>query len=197
VLSPHTDDGELGAGGTISRLLNEGSEVTYLAFSAPRKILKDECQESLKVLGVTDFKIFDFPVRHFPQHRQDILEILYKNNKENQIDLVLTPSTHDLHQDHQTVTKETLRAFKTSTILGYELQWNLIVSHENCFISLSEEDIEKKISACWKYQSQIELKRPYFNKKYIRSLARSRGLKIGKPFAESFEAIKLVIKSDE
>lgn len=197
VLSPHTDDGELGAGGTISRLMSEGSDITYLAFSAPRKVLKEECKSSLEVLGVSDYRIFDFAARKFPQTRQEILEILYKYNKENQVDLVLTPSTHDLHQDHQTVTTEALRAFKKCTILGYELPWNLIVSHENCFISLAEEDIEKKINACWKYQSQIKLNRVYFNKDYLRSLARSRGLKIDEHFAESFEAIKLVIKSIE
>jgi len=44
VLSPHTDDGELGAGGTIVKLVENGSEVTYFALSAPREILKSECR---------------------------------------------------------------------------------------------------------------------------------------------------------
>lgn len=69
VLSPHTDDGELGAGGTIAKLVENGSEVTYFAFSAPREILKRECKKCLEVLGVKEFEIFDFKVRHFPESR--------------------------------------------------------------------------------------------------------------------------------
>ncbi|MFX0168065.1 MAG: PIG-L deacetylase family protein [Candidatus Hodarchaeota archaeon] len=195
VLSPHTDDGELGAGGTIARLVENGSYVTYYAFSAPKVRLKNECKKSLAVLGVSDFKIFDIQVRIFPKLRQEILDILYAFNQETEIDLVLTPSTNDLHQDHQTVTNEALRIFKDSTILGYELPWNLIVFRESCFIPLQDHHVEKKIQALWNYQSQIETKKQYFNKEYLESLMRSRGLKINRAYAEAFEAIKVVFKS--
>ncbi|MFW9934517.1 MAG: PIG-L deacetylase family protein [Candidatus Thorarchaeota archaeon] len=193
ILSPHTDDGELGAGATIAKLVEQGSDITYFAFSAPRLQLKKECQKSLNVLGITDFKFFDFKARHFPELRQQILEILYRYNKKNTVDLVFTPSTNDLHQDHQTITNETLRSFKSSTILGYELPWNHIEFRENCFVALSEQHIQKKIDALWNYQSQIEQKRIYFDKEYLKSLLRANGLKIGVQYAETFEAIKLVL----
>ena len=193
VLSPHTDDGELGAGGTIARLVEQGSQVTYFAFSAPKANLRDECKKSLKVLGVKDFEIFDIEVRLFPSLRQKILDILYTYNKERHFDLILTPSTNDLHQDHQTVTNEALRIFKQSTILGYELPWNLIEFKENCFVSLEETHVKKKITALWNYKSQIETKRPYFNEEYLKSLMRAHGLKIRSEYAEAFEAIKLVL----
>jgi LmbE family N-acetylglucosaminyl deacetylase len=195
VLSPHTDDGELGAGGTIARLVETGSEVTYFAFSVPKTQLKDECNKSLEVLGVTDSKMFDIEVRRFPKQRQAILDILYAYYKDTETDLVLTPSTNDLHQDHQTVTNEALRLFKDSTILGYELPWNLIVFRESCFIPLEHRHVKKKIQALWNYKSQIEAERQYFNKEYLESLMRSRGLKIKKKYAEAFEAIKVVFKS--
>jgi LmbE family N-acetylglucosaminyl deacetylase len=195
ILSPHTDDGELGAGGTIAKLVEQGSDVTYFAFSAPRTQLREECQKSLEVLGITDFKIFDFKARHFPELRQQLLEILYKYNKKNKVDLVLTPSTNDLHQDHQTVTSEALRSFKSSTILGYELPWNHIEFRENCFVSLSTQHVNKKIKALWNYQSQIDQERKYFDKEYLRSLMMANGLKISVQFAETFEAIKLVFLS--
>jgi len=99
-LSPHTDDGELAAGGTIARFVEEGFNVTYVALSAPRAELHDECARCLEVLGVCDFSIMDFPRRHFPQKRQEILQFLYDYNQENEVDLVLTPSTKDLHQDN-------------------------------------------------------------------------------------------------
>jgi len=194
VLSPHTDDGELGAGGTIAKLVENGSKVTYFAFSAPKKILRTECKKCLEVLGVKEFEIFDFKVRHFPESRQDILEILFEYNKEKKPDLILTPSTNDLHQDHQTITNEALRAFKCSTIFGYELPWNNIVFMENCFIRLKERHVQKKIEALWNYKTQIS-KRHYFDKEYLIGLTRSRGAQIGVKYAEAFEAIKLVLDS--
>ncbi len=194
VLSPHTDDGELGAGGTMAKLIENGSKVKYFAFSAPREILKKECKKCLEVLGVKDFGIFDFKVRRFPENRQEILEVLFECNQENEIDLILTPSTNDLHQDHQTVTNEALRAFKRSTILGYELPWNNIVFRENCFIMLEEKHVQKKIEALWNYQTQIS-QRQYFDKEYLRGLTRSRGAQIGEKYAEAFEAIKLVLNA--
>ena len=195
VLSPHTDDGELGAGGTMAKLLERGSEITYFAFSAPKARLREECKKSLEVFGVRNYEIFDIQVRLFPGQRQKILDILYDYNRENQVDLVLTPSTNDLHQDHQTVTNEALRVFKESTILGYELPWNLIDFKENCFVSLEEHHVKKKISALWNYESQIQANRPYFNEKYLKSLMRAHGLKIRKVYAEAFEAMKLVLNT--
>jgi LmbE family N-acetylglucosaminyl deacetylase len=194
VLSPHTDDGELGAGGTIAKLVENGSQVTYFAFSAPRDVLREECIRALNVLDVKKFEIFDFQVRYFPTHRQEILEILFNYNEKNKPDLVLTPSPNDLHQDHQTVTNEALRAFKHSTVLGYELPWNNIVFRENCFITLEERHVHKKIDALWNYKSQIS-RRHYFDKEYLIGLTRSRGLQINEKYAEAFEAIKIVLGS--
>lgn len=191
VLSPHTDDGELGAGGTISRLVEEGDQVAYLAFSSMKPILERECSEALRVLGVENAGILRFAKRSFPKQRQEILQYLYDYNASNDVDLVLTPSTLDLHQDHQVVTNECLRAFKHSTILGYELPWNNIVFHQNCFIPLNKRHIEKKLEALWKYQTQIG--KPYFDRDYLRGLARSRGVQVGVKYAEAFEVIKLVL----
>ncbi|MDP6458199.1 MAG: PIG-L family deacetylase [Candidatus Bathyarchaeota archaeon] len=191
VISPHTDDGELAAGGTIRRFVEEGSNVSYIALSAPRKELKEECAECLGILGVEDYFILDFPRRRFPEKRQEILQYLFDYNKEHRVDLVLTPSTQDLHQDHQTVTNEVMRAFKHSTIFGYELPWNNIIFHENCFISLNGAHVEKKLRALKCYDTQKT--RLYFDREYLHGLLRAKGLHIGEKYAESFEVIKLVL----
>ena len=191
VLSPHTDDGELAAGGTIIRLLEEGSNIFFVAFSAWRPILKSECKKSLATLGVEDYEILDFPRRHFPDKRQELLQYLYDLNLNRKFDLILTPSTNDLHQDHQTVTNEALRAFKNSSILGYELPWNHIEFRENGFVALKREHVDIKIKALWCYKTQID--RPYFDKEYLIGLTRSRGLHIGVKYAEAYEVIKFII----
>jgi len=193
VLSPHTDDGELGAGATISRFLEEGTEFIYLAFSAPNEELRKECVRSLKILGLaeTNIKILDFPRRFFPRNRQEILQTLYDLHESEQIDLVFTPSTRDLHQDHGVVTREALRIFKQSTILGYELPWNHIDFMENCFVAIEETHLKRKLDALNQYKSQH--KHHYFSPEYVRSLAITRGGQIATRYAESFELIKLVL----
>lgn len=191
VLSPHTDDGELASGGTIARLIENGCHVHFVAFSAWRQVLKDECAASMKTLGVEDYAILDFPRRHFPEKRQEILQYLYDLNRERKFDLVLTPSTSDLHQDHQAVTNEALRAFKHSSILGYELPWNHIEFKENGFVSLQREHVDLKLKALLCYETQHG--RPYFDEDYLIGLTRSRGLHVGVKYAEAYEVIKIIL----
>lgn len=202
VLAPHTDDGELGAGGTIARLIEAGSRVTYVAFSTaaqsvpdgmPRDILKTEVRNATQVLGIANENliIFDYEVRKLNFHRQQVLEDLVSIRQEGDYDLVLTPSLADIHQDHSTVAQESLRAFKNTTILGYELIWNNLSLDTKCFVSLERRHIEKKISALSEYKSQTG--RAYMSEEFTFSLATTRGVQSGLPYAECFEVIRLFL----
>ena len=77
-------------------------------------------------------------------------------------------------------------------MLGYEVPWNNLEFRTNCFISFSEDLLKKKIAALNVYESQKH--RSYANAEFIRSLAVTRGVQIGKSFAECFEVIRWVIK---
>jgi LmbE family N-acetylglucosaminyl deacetylase len=191
-LSPHTDDAELGAGGTLSKLKRTGADITVFGFSAPRTVNEEEFRASTDVLGADSVEIFDFETRRFLSDRQDILQILYDYSQEYQPDLVLTPSTSDLHQDHQVVTEEAMRAFRSATVLGYELPWNNIHFDQNCFIELDEADVEMKLEMLRKYESQVG-RRNYFEEDYLRGLVRTRGVQVDARFAEGFEAIRMVL----
>lgn len=203
VLAPHTDDGEFGCGGSVIRFIDEGKDVYYVAFSTaeesvpdpwPKDILKTEVIEATKRLGISKDKliIYNFKVRELSYHRQEILEELVKINNNLCPDLVFMPSSNDLHQDHATVSSEGIRAFKNTTILGYEIPWNNIEFQTEAFIILSEEDINKKINALNAYNSQKG--RSYANEEFIRSLARTRGVQMGSRYAEAFEVIRWVIR---
>ena len=197
VLSPHTDDAELGAGGTIARLLEEGASVQYVAFSAPQRALINECERALKMLSDkengADISILNFERRKFHENRQAILQWLYDFNEENPPDLVLTPCRADVHQDHQTITNEAIRCFKMSSIFGYILRWNCIMIKEDVTISLEERHIKSKLAALSQYYSQRS--RPYFDLEYQRSEAYVRGLMSPSHLAEAFEMIRLGIPS--
>lgn len=202
VLAPHTDDGELGCGGSISRLISLNKEVLYVAFSictrslpthlAPDTLAK-EVRNATTILGIKqeNLILYDFDVRRFKEFRQDILEEMVKIKIKFDPDLIFVPSPTDIHQDHQVISEEGLRAFKNASILGYELPWNNISFNTRCFIKLSEEDIRKKVEALTAYQSQSH--RTYLNEEFIRGLAITRGVQINVKFAEAFEMIRWVM----
>ncbi len=203
VLAPHTDDGELGCGGTIAKFVAEGATVHYVAFSAceqsvlpqfPSDILITEVKAATQVLGIKpeNLTLLKYDVRTFNYERQPILDDILKIKAKVQPDLVFIPSLNDIHQDHATIAIEALRAFKFSTVLSYELPWNNINFTTNCFSSLEEIYVEKKIEALKKYESQAH--RAYANGEFIKGLARTRGVQINLPFAEAFEVVRWIIK---
>ncbi|HTY52844.1 MAG TPA: PIG-L deacetylase family protein [Methanomicrobiales archaeon] len=201
VISPHTDDGELGCGGSIARFTEEGDEVSYVALSSceksvppeyPCDILRKEVRNATKVLGISEPILYEYAVREFPRLRQEILDTLISLKASIQPDIVFTPSSFDTHQDHKTTREETLRAFKQCTILGYEQPWNNITFNTLAFVSLKERHIEKKVRALGCYETQKH--RAYLNRDFIRGLALTRGVQVEEQFAEAFEVIKWVMR---
>ena len=202
VLAPHTDDGELGCGGSIAKLIEEGNEVYYIAFSKAQKslqsglppnILETEVKAATKVLGINESHLilFDYEVRTFPQHRQQILEHLIEIREKINPNLVLAPSPTDIHQDHHVIASEALRAFKKITILGYEEPWNNVVFSTRSFIKLEKRHVLMKVEALRCYKSQMH--RSYLTEEFVWSLAKVRGVQIGSEYAESFEVVRFVI----
>jgi N-acetylglucosamine malate deacetylase 1 len=205
VLSPHTDDAELGCGGTISKLLEQGVEIIWAVFSTaedslpkelPRDTLKREFKEVTKFLKIDEKKliIFDYKVRRLHEKRQEILEHLIKIRNKFKPDLVIMPSLNDIHQDHQVIANETVRAFKTcASIISYELPWNHVNFNTQAFMKLEQSHVIKKYEILMKFKSQINLKRNYFKKEYIFGLANVRGTQCNAKYAEAFEVIRWIL----
>jgi LmbE family N-acetylglucosaminyl deacetylase len=202
ILAPHTDDGELGCGGSIAKFCAEGKEVFYAAFclcakslpaDLPTNTLELECKKAISILGIpsSNLILFDYEVRELPASRQKILEELIQLNKKINPDLVLLPAASDIHQDHQVIHQEGMRAFKNTTLAGYELPWNNNKFHHNFFVRLTETEIEKKVNALKEYKSQSH--RNYMQEDFIRSLAKVRGVQCNHEYAEAFEMYKWVI----
>ena len=201
VLAPHTDDGEFGCGGTMARLVDQGVEVRYVAFSIATKSLPEgfapdtlarEVREATAELGIPDgsLDVHDFEVRTFPVHRQDILELLIGLWEEWGPDIVFQPSLHDVHQDHQVIAAEGLRAFKRTTILGYEIPWNNFDFAYQAYVSLQQAHVDRKVAALSRYASQQH--RRYSDPEYIRNVARTHGINVNRDFAEVFEVYRVV-----
>ena len=104
--------------------------------------------------------------------------------------MVLLPAASDVHQDHQVIHQEGLRAFKNTSFAGYELPWNNYSFRTNFFMKLTEQELDKKIEALGQYRSQSH--RNYMNPDFIRSLAKVRGVQCDSQYAEAFEIYKLI-----
>jgi LmbE family N-acetylglucosaminyl deacetylase len=202
VLAPHTDDAELGCGGTIARMLEEGIEVHVAAFStaeaslptgAAPDTLRREFLEAMKVLGVPakNALVYGYPVRRLSEHRQEVLETLVQLRGRLAPDAVFLPSGSDLHQDHQVLHAEGLRAFKAFTCWGYELPWNHVTFSAQSFVTLQQRHIDVKWRALNAYQTQLALGRPYFARDFIAGLARVRGAQVNAEFAEAYDVMRL------
>ena len=202
VLAPHTDDGEFGCGGTMARLVEDGAEVRYVAFSIatkslpegfPADTLAEEVKEATAEIGIPagNLTVHDFDVRTFPDHRQEILELLIQLWEELEPDAVLQPTLNDIHQDHQVIAMEGLRAFKRTTILGYEIPWNNFNFDYQAYVALERGHLKKKTAALAKYASQQH--RRYSDPEYIWNVARTRGINVNRSYAEVFQVYRAVL----
>lgn len=176
--------------------------MTYIAFSTveesvpegyPKNQLELELRKATASLGILEENliVFKYTVRKLNYVRQEILEQLIEIRKTRQVDMVFMPVLDDIHQDHSTIAAEGLRAFKNSSILGYELMWNNIEFRTNAFISVSAENLQAKVDALQCYESQQG--RSYMSPDFIKSLATVRGVQCGKQYAEAFEIIRWII----
>ena len=134
--------------------------------------------------------VHDFDVRTFPERRQEILEQLVALWEEWRPDVVFQPSLHDIHQDHQTIAEEGLRAFKRTTILGYEIPWNNFDFAYQWYVALEKKHIERKVAALDKYASQQH--RRYANPEYVWNVARTHGINVNREYAEVFQVYRVI-----
>lgn len=199
ILAPHTDDGEFGCGASISKWIEEGKEVYYATFSAckhavlpqfPEDILITEVKAATASLGIPpeNLILFDYGVRTFNYHRQEILDELIRLRQKIQPDMVVMPSMNDIHQDHKTIAEEGLRAFKFCSILSYEMPWNNLTFNATYFQTIDQKHLTKKQEALKLYKSQAH--RPYSHPDFINGLATTRGIQINTKWAEAFEIVR-------
>lgn len=201
LLAPHPDDPEYACGGSIARWAKD-NDIYYAAFSPCKQSLPEgfsedtlykELKASASILNIPESHVFtyDFPVRYFPEHRQEILEMLVRLRKKINPDIVVLPNSTDIHQDHHVIYQEGKRAFKHACLIGYELPWNNITFTASFHVKLSRENLNVKWDAICAYKSQ-EI-RAYKSLEFFDGLARVRGMQVGSEFAEAFELIRWVL----
>lgn len=189
-LAPHTDDIEFGCGASIARWVMEGAKVYGISFSCGTANSK-EFKNASKILGLKEATVLQFETRLFQKARQLILNQMVFLERRIKPHIVLIPSTSDTHQDHQVIRDEGFRAFKRTSLIGYEMPQNNLTFQTNMLVKVEEKHIQKKLDSLDCYYSQKE--RPYITEEFIRSLARVRGLQAGCEYAEAFEVMRWIV----
>ena len=200
-IGAHPDDIELGAGAFIANVMGR-AEVLCVTLSDNQKNptlsnLVEEHYNSMTVLGVpkSHVKLEQFETRKFPQVRQELLEYLYRLNKEFSPDIVLTHSKSDIHQDHNATTEEVLRAFRGTTVLGFDVVRSSYGFFPHFLVEVTEDDVEKKIAALNEYRTYHS--KYYFGRELLRSTLVRHGALAERPYAEGFDMLRIVGSFEE
>ena len=195
-LGAHPDDIELGCGALLHNIVNK-TEVLCVTLSDNQKNpelqnVTSEHYASMSVLGVPKEKIIfgPFTTRVFPDARQEILEYFLTLRQDFQPDLIFTHSRQDVHQDHNTMTDEALRAFRGITVLGFDVVRSSHGFFPHFLVEVTEADVNKKIEALSKYETYQD--RYYFNSELTRSIMVRHGALAERPFAEGFDIVRIV-----
>ena len=195
-LGAHPDDIEIGCGALIHNIVQK-TDILCVTLSDNQKNpdlkrVRDEHFASMKALGVSEEKIIfgPFVTRVFPDSRQDILEYFLKLRADFKPDVLFTHSKQDVHQDHNTMTDEALRAFRGITVLGFDVVRSTHNFFPHFLVEVTEEDVNKKIEALSKYETYRD--RYYFNAELTRSIMVRHGALAERPFAEGFDILRIV-----
>ncbi len=197
-LGAHPDDIELGCGALLHHIVDQ-TDVLCVTLSDNQQNpnlqnVKSEHYRSMAVLGVPEENIIlgPFTTRVFPDARQEILEFFLQLRREFEPDLIFTHSKQDVHQDHNTMTDEALRAFRGITVLGFDVVRSSYGFFPHFLVEATEEDVNKKIEALSQYATYRDVY--YFNSELTRSIMVRHGALAEVPFAEGFDILRIVGK---
>lgn len=206
VLSPHTDDAELGCGATLAKHLMAGDEVKLVTFSNCGKSLPEnmrspnrlglEQEKAAETLGITDWIILGYEVRTFEQNINSIRDVIYRLvRKCYKPDIIYTPWRGSLHQDHYTIAicTEQVTRHNTITVLGYYVPDDGIGFAPRYFEPLEEIHISKKVDALMCYKSQVMF-RKWWREPSFRATVLYWAPVTAHNYTEAFEVIKTIGK---
>ncbi len=195
-IGAHPDDIELGCGALIAHIVQQ-TEILCVTLSDNQKnpLLKNlvaEHRQSMAILGVPEQNVIlgEFETRRFPHARQEILEYMIELNRTYRPEIVLVHTKADIHQDHATVTEEALRAFRGTTVLGFDVLRSSYGFFPNFLVEVSEADVERKLQALAAYKTYTS--KYYFDPQITRSTLVRHGALAERPYAEGFDTLRII-----
>ena len=199
-LGAHSDDIELGCGGTILSLLEQCQEleVCWVVFAAtPERRLEAERSAEMFLTGAVKKEIVvrNFKESFFPYIGSEIKGFFEDLKRTVTPDVVFTHFRHDLHQDHRVISELTWNTFRDHLILEYEIvKYDGDLGHPNMFVHLSEEIIARKSKLLIDH-FKSQLSHHWFTEETFRAILRLRGIESNAPdkYAEAFYGRKIIL----
>ena len=200
-LGAHSDDIEIGCGGTILRLQQEYPNllIYWVVFGngSNHQRRKEGLESAEAFLRNTNKQVIfkDFRDGYFP-FVGDVIKDYFEELKHRlDPDIIFTHYRGDLHQDHHLISKLTWNTFRNHLILEYEIpKYDGDLGNPNFFVPLSESICNQKVEFLLKYFTSQKSKH-WFTKELLMSLPRLRGMECCafSSYAEAFYCYKFVI----
>jgi len=196
----HSDDIEIGCGGTILRLLAEypDSEVHWVVVGSTAQRDHEatgSAEDFLAGAGKKEIIVRNFKESFFPYRGEEIKAFFEELKATVSPDVVFTHYRNDLHQDHRVVAELTWNTYRNHLILEYEIpKYDGDLGAPNVFVHLDEATCEQKIALLLKH-FQTQRDKDWFTPDLFRSLLRLRGVESRSPgkFAEAFYGRKITL----
>jgi LmbE family N-acetylglucosaminyl deacetylase len=199
-LGAHSDDIEIGAGGTLLQWIAAGLKLDVfwcvLSATGPRELeARRSAAAFLQGAANAHVEVMQFSDGFFPEEGERIKSWFESLKRHPQPDLILTHRRHDSHQDHREVCRHTWSTFRDHLVLEYEVpKWDGDLGQPNLYIPLAASSLERKVDLLIEHFGSQRSK-DWFDRDTFRGLARLRGMECRAPdrYAEAFFANKLVL----
>jgi LmbE family N-acetylglucosaminyl deacetylase len=199
-LGAHSDDIEIGCGGTLIELIAKQpvNEILWVVFSATPERAREAEKSANTYLEKVNHKniiIKDFRDGFFPYIGEDIKQCFEDLKKHFNPDVIFTSNRNDLHQDHRLISELAWNTFRDHLILEYEiLKYDGDLGAPNLFVPLKRSTCQEKIrrlNACFKSQQDNS----WFDEECFYALMRIRGIECNSvsKYAEAFLCRKLFL----
>ncbi|WFP75885.1 PIG-L deacetylase family protein [Mesorhizobium sp. WSM4906] len=192
-LGAHSDDIEIGAGGTILSLIASGVKLNVhwcvLSAGGQRSAeARASAKSFLEGSNASTVDVADFEDSYFPAHSRSIKHWLIDMRSRINPDVVFTHARFDAHQDHREVNQLTWNVFRDHLVLEYEIpKWDGDLGQPNAYVPLAAKVLERKIELLHEHFG-TQRSKDWFDRETFVGLARLRGMECRAPehFAEAF-----------
>jgi len=199
-LGAHSDDIEIGCGGTILRLVRDypGCQISWIVFSA-LGIRKGEAHRAAELFAgkerLSKLELLEFRDGFMPYRGEEVKQVFEEIKQTVQPDLILTHQGNDAHQDHRLLSELTWNTFRDHFILEYEIpKYDGDFGRPNAFVSLDADISKLKVKYLMDcFESQRS--KHWFDEETFLGLMRLRGMECNSSsrYAEAFYCRKLTI----
>jgi len=198
-LGAHSDDIEIGCGGTILRLIEEYPSVKFhwVVFSAIgcRKAEAEQAAKSFAGSHLERLLLNEFRDGFMPYIGADVKAVFEELKRDISPDLIFTHQPHDAHQDHRLISELTWNTFRNHLIFEYEIpKYDGDTGRPSIFVPLATEMCKTKVRYIMdSFESQRD--KNWFDESTFHGLMRLRGMECNATsrYAEAFYCRKLVL----